>query len=170
MTVAVANSSEMEQSKLAHISAIQKLCASVSFCNVTFLEALAHLGSSKVVWGCFWWQIFRVFPYSLKEILIARLPLRLWPAKMILSTWPFATSHRMASIDATSRQRYRIFFLRRSKCKLDIAFPPAQICKPEFNIHRNLTHSLGNARTWERCKFSSSNLIFRVSTCFFWWF
>ena len=68
MKVALGNSSEMEQSKPAHISAIQKLCASVSFCNVTFLEALAHLGSSKVVWGCFWWQIFRV-GNSLKEIL-----------------------------------------------------------------------------------------------------
>ena len=51
-------------------------------------------------------------------------------------------------------------------CKLDIAFPPAQICKPEFSIHRNLAHSLGNARTWKRCKLSSSNVIFTVLTCF----
>ena len=126
-------------------------------------------GAQKWFGDVFGGKFSECFHTAARKYFIARLPLRLWPAKMILSTWPFATSHRMASIDATSRQRYRIFFLRRSKCKLDIAFPPAQICKPEFKLHRNLTHSLGNARTWERCKFSSSNLIFTVSTCFFLW-
>jgi len=99
------------------------------------------------VWGG---RITECFHKASRKDLIARLPLRLWPAKMTVF---FATSHRMASIDAFRQHTAVMFFFRIIGHRISSG-PDLQTC---FNIHRNLTHSLGNART---CKFSSSNLIF----------
>ena len=52
---------------------------------------------SKMVWGCLGWQILKVF--SLPEgNHIARLPLRLWPAKMTLVFLPLLTEWRLYRI------------------------------------------------------------------------
>ena len=65
MKVAVANSSEMKRSDpnqcIWHISALSRSFGPMLVCNVTSWRLCPHLKSTKMVWGCFWWQIFKVF-------------------------------------------------------------------------------------------------------------
>ena len=104
MKAAVANSSEMIWSNpnqlISALSRSQKLCA-VLFCNVTFLEALAPLGELKDVWGCFFGGIFStcfLWMKGMKER--PHCPIATETVARKDDTCFFATSQRMASIDA----------------------------------------------------------------------
>ena len=98
MKVAVANSSEMIWSNPNQlISALSRSFVPVLFCNVAFLEALPPLEEHKDGLGMFLVAYFQsVSILASRKDLIARLPLRLWPAKMTLVF--VATFQRMVSI------------------------------------------------------------------------
>ena len=105
LLAAVANSFEMKWS-----NPNQRIPAPCFFLQRHFFGGFGQAWRAQRWFGdVFGGRFSECFHIASRKDLIARLLLRLFPAKMALSTWLFATSYRMASIDAI-RQRYRMVF------------------------------------------------------------